>query len=606
MVTAWSMAVACPVLPRRLKFALWIFWIVFWVAGISLIAGIAGLLHPWAISATSIFLALAFCLVINPAWSITERLQHYKAWLFKIATRHPFVCALGGTLFVFMLTRHVLYIWLLPPHVYDVLTYHLPKVADWIQAERLVALPTPVVRSYWPANMELIQTWFALFIHHDVLIELAGVPFWLLGGLSVYSIVRSLGLPAGPAFWAMLAYWSTPVILQNAVSGKNDIVIAAIYLFSIALALEWRNHTFWSWPILLPLFSGLCFAVGVKPTILFMGLPLLGFISFHAPWKISRIQPETNSIPVGVMVIVTIMALGLASYWYLRNAFLFGNPFHPTDFRLFGMLIAGDGHGTGQQGGFSIHSAMATIRSLWVERRLWDVRGPFSPDVTFMTGWGWFAFSVGIPSVVLAQSNRLFPGITALFFSSAFLLLCFVDFDPWNMRFLQWFPALFCIAFAVAQQHYANPGWRGAVLLLAISCMTLNLVGTMNNGWFCRDDWRRFMAMSWRDRAVYTGFENYWRSVPRGEKLGYFMSPNDPVYVLRGPGFQQVVEMLRVDSADRNFAAAMDRQNLSYLAYAAEDRDFEWRGPFNAQLEGGKFVTIRQGLYLRSHEKKDP
>lgn len=97
-------------------------------------------------------------------------------------------------------------IWALPPFVWDSLTYHLTNVAYWIQAGRIELFETSVVRIFTPADYEVLATWFAVFLHHDVVIEAAGLSGYALAVLAVYASARTLGAsrrPPGSARWAM-------------------------------------------------------------------------------------------------------------------------------------------------------------------------------------------------------------------------------------------------------------------------------------------------------------------------------------------------------------------------------------------------------------------
>src|SRR4030042_5920119 len=91
----------------------------------------------------------------------------------------------------------------------------------------------------WPANFELLQAWFIVFPHHDVFIELAGIPYYLLAITSVYSIGRSLGLNTTYALLICVLYALSPSILLNSLSCKNDIAIAGLFLFMTAVIMDY-------------------------------------------------------------------------------------------------------------------------------------------------------------------------------------------------------------------------------------------------------------------------------------------------------------------------------------------------------------------------------
>ena len=90
----------------------------------------------------------------------------------------PRVTIVGGLLgaaALLQLLRIAFHVWYTPPYVHDTLTYHLPNVAEWVQKGRIHAISTPVLRSYWPATFEVFESWFVVFLHNDLLIQLGCV-----------------------------------------------------------------------------------------------------------------------------------------------------------------------------------------------------------------------------------------------------------------------------------------------------------------------------------------------------------------------------------------------------------------------------------------------
>ncbi|MGD8634733.1 MAG: hypothetical protein PVF85_14260, partial [Anaerolineales bacterium] len=118
----------------------------------------------------------------------------------------------------------------LPPFVWDSLTYHLTNVAEWTQRGRITLFETSMARIYTPANYETFALWFTAFLHHDVIVEAAGLPAYILALASVYSIGRSLKLAPWSALFAGLAYLSTPALVIAATGTKNDPHMAAYFL----------------------------------------------------------------------------------------------------------------------------------------------------------------------------------------------------------------------------------------------------------------------------------------------------------------------------------------------------------------------------------------
>src|SRR5439155_312253 len=78
------------------------------------------------------------------------------------------------------------------------------------------------------SGFELIETWWVVFLHHDVLIELAGVEFLLLSGAGAYALAREMGWSGKCASRAALLFIMTPGLHLQATSCLNDGPVAAL------------------------------------------------------------------------------------------------------------------------------------------------------------------------------------------------------------------------------------------------------------------------------------------------------------------------------------------------------------------------------------------
>lgn len=584
---------------RRQVILQWIFWWYFLVTSTVWAAGIVGLLRPvWILGV----LALIVGVLLDKDRRLAPGAWGDVVWVTRTMIsgfrKRPVA---GGLLLVLgsiVCVRQLVHVWILPPLIYDVVSYHLPKIADWVREGRLVALPTAVVRSYWPANFELFQTWFVLFWRQDAIIESAGLVCCALATVSVYCIARSLGISRTVGVIAAAAYATAPAVLLNAAGGNNDIAIAGCFLFIVAVVLEWRNRR--------PAFSRVaclvCCAAGI-------GLGTKAYLAFMMPalvllWPVFR-STVPNGLPGDgktsgwVMSGLFLAGLTLALYWYVRNLCLFSNPVYPADLRLFGKLLAGDGHGSmWQQGGFSLKSLGATVSDI-VTRRIFDNAGPYTPDLNYMTGWGWFAVCVGLPAAAIqCFRNRRFFWVLSMFLLAMALVLAFVASDPWNMRFLLWFPAVFALGWAFLIEDVRDATVRRAALCLATLCLAMNVLSTLNNGLASPEDWRYYRHASVKARVSRSSFDGIGRAVPAGATVAYFMGPMDPVYVLYGSEMNRRLFWLRIEKPGDSFYQAMCKAGLTYLAIDANQVvDREWYDPFRQELKRGLFRHLGSQCY---------
>ena len=515
---------------------------------------------------------------------------------------------------ILQLLRLAFHVWYVPPYVHDTLTYHLPNVAEWVQSGRIHVISTPVLRSHWPATFEVFETWFVVFLHHDLLIQLGGVCFYLLAVASVYAIGRGLGFGSHLSTGVALLYAYTPSVAIHATSCKNDIAIAGLYLFSMAILVNLlRNGVHKLFPLqrhilILTMAFGLGFGTKAYTVFIAPGLILLTLFALgkqglfkqtgHAlnPWTFSR---NKGLFGYGALLLGTAI---LAIYWYARNYVVFENPFYPADFRFFGRLIFGTGaqpdpH-TSAQPFFSLHSMWDNARNL-VSLKIFDPSRIYV-DLHRITGWGWFNFVCGISAVIYGV---LFDGRVRLlifcFVLSLLSLLGWVFVDEWHGRFLHFFPPVFAVAFGALLSHLQIRSVQMSLAGLAFICSLFNFFATLNVGVFSKTDLQYLMERSplersstlttlpWSHSGVY---QEISKRIPKDEILGYSLRNNDVIYPLYDSDLSRRIRYVHGSSEDA--ISFMEESNIHYL-YAPSvtaPKLVKWKSPY-----GGHQIGIRNG-----------
>jgi hypothetical protein len=565
-----------------------------------LVMGVSGLLERNIMAGTCLLASLLLLFLYQKRF-MTLFLEIRNRWVDfgRCISHHPLLAT--GFVLVALLVglRMLMHIWFLPPYVWDTLTYHLPKVADWVQYEKLVVLPTPVTRSYWPANFELFQTWFVLFFHHDFLIEAAGLPFYLLAILSVYSSGRSLELSRSWSAFLAAIYALTPAVLMNAVSCKNDMAMAAFYLFSLAVMLDFRRHKDHAGNHAVVIMAAILMAIGTKPYMVFVlpGLILIGLWCLRRGYTESR-QAKDHSQSFLAVCFLLITALLLGSYWYVRNYWLFENPFYPADFRLFGHLVFGEGQSSVQQGSFLWDSLLKNILDLAGEK-IFDPFGPYDPDLKQKSGWGWFAFSCGIPAVVFAVIKRSkIRWLMAGFLLSLACLFGMVSPDPWNMRFTLWVPAVFALAYGMMTSRIKVKFLRWCLIFLAVWCSALNLLGCIGTGYVYTSpsEWQSMInSPVWERSFAADQIKAILREIPPSEELAYFAHGNTRIYPLYGPGYTRKVHYLKPHSG-MDLVREMRRMKVRYLLLL-DANDTLWIQRMDMEMRQGRMKRVTDQLY---------
>lgn len=573
--------------------------------------GVFGLLHPVPMCVVSL---IGLCAMAVHGY---RRRSSCAALLVKLRNRLKGlrITFVGGLLIAagfLQLGRIAFHVWYVPPYVHDTLTYHLPNVAEWIQQERIHAISSPVIRSNWPAAFEVFETWFVVFLHHDLLIQLGCVACYLLAVASVYAIGRGLGMGTHLAAGTALLFAYTPSVAIHATSCKNDLAAAAFYLFSMAILVDLlRNGNRAAFPLnrqLLFLAMAFAFGVGTKAYTVFIapGLIVLGIVALvkHRLFKAAVHALRPSSVLTGrQFLLYSSLLLGsgfLALYWYARNYAVFDNPFYPADFRLFGHLIFGTGNppnpGISAQPSFSLHSMWANTRQL-VSFKIFDQLRYYA-DLHRITGWGWFSFACGISSVIYGVLfDKRVRTLILCFVLSLLSLLGWIFVDDWHGRFLHFFPPIFAIAFGTTLMHLRSRWACVPLTVLAVICCVCNYVAVLNVGVFSKEGLGQLMATPplkrsaahpsspWSGGGVYQEIHN---RVPKDEVIGFNAGKNHVIYPLYGSSLSRRLRYLP-DSIDE-VTGFMKSQGIRYLYTPGSRGQGVWETPFV-----GHQIGIRKG-----------
>ena len=613
---------------QALEVSSWLFLPVFSTTLLMMVAGLVGWLRPAPILLLS-SAGIAGIFTIGALWRDFGLIKGESRSLVRAArlwwASLPFwLRMLTATAVLLSTARFLFLIWALPPFVWDSLSYHLTNIAHWIQAGRIETFDIPVDRIFNPANYEVFATWFAVFVHHDAVIEAAGIPPYLLAVVAVYAAARGIGRSRIASVLAALAYGSTPAVIIAATGTKNDIHIAAYYLTALALVIDLTSRppkqaAKGNLGRLTLLALVLLMAAGTKTYILHL---LPGLVLIPILWTRGRsLRPRISQLLLsgrqeyrslgrpGQILLVGMLLSGLfmGLFWNVRNWVVSGNPFYPYD-----VLVAGKTVFQGPESEFrlSIRELAANLEGFVA--KLGDWRDPIRPDLPNTTGWGWFSYVIGLPSLGWAVLRRPRARPLVFGFALSFLLLMLsTGPSPWNMRFAIWFPAIFSLCFSELADSLPTSlsrVSRKALVAYLMVLLGLNFVTTLNYNRVSAEEFRSMLALPLRERHSAAFRDNMpdpytlaLEVVPNSELLGFNVTGNGFIYPLYRADFSQEIAYVRFSVSDtcEQVAAAMLASGTRYLLVAAEHTEDAKISVMRGCAEAGDVIRERaRGVYV--------
>jgi hypothetical protein len=214
--------------------------------------------------------------------------------------------------------------------------YHLYFAARWWKAGRLILVAAPFgenAATYFPANGDLWFTWLMASWGGDTLAKAGQAPFLLVAGASAYGCARLFGASRSASTTAACWFVScTPLVLFSFEPNVDTIFVAG-YLLAVYFFLRYARAD-GGMPALVLGALAAGEALATKPTAIvfvppLLALVLVGLLIQAAPWRKRLWRIAT----------VAIVPLATGGYWFLRDAWLTGNPVYPLDVRVMGRAL---------------------------------------------------------------------------------------------------------------------------------------------------------------------------------------------------------------------------------------------------------------------------
>ncbi len=212
-----------------------------------------------------------------------------------------------------------------PPYAGDAIGYHLPAARAYLENHGLVRLEGNVLANQ-PAALDMLYL-IGFAGGSELFPRLLHCLIGFLLALSIYAGGRRF-FGTLPALLAMTIFYTVPSVSKVSSWAYIDLGLAFWVFWSALALLRWRGEGGERFLVLAAVLAGL--AMGSKYTgLTFFALLwlLAGAESLISPGKQGRRRP---------LLLGGLLALAVASPWYLKNLLVTGNPCYPFLFSVFG------------------------------------------------------------------------------------------------------------------------------------------------------------------------------------------------------------------------------------------------------------------------------
>ncbi len=407
-------------------------WVAVVAAGVRILGG-AGALTTTVLAGSAVVVAVCVGVAV---WVRAVPVPAPGRWPVSVATAPVLVVA---TIAVVIACAAA---YLLPVWQWDALGYHLPYVNFALQDGTLAGVPAGVAYlSTYPKVVENTFIAWRAMLPDDSLVDLAQLPFGLLGALAISVIARRLGARSDAAAAAGAVWLTLPAVLLQLPTNYVDVASAALALSTVAFLLGPAER---ERLVLAAVALGLF--LGSKPST------ALAVVLLFAALTVVAIRARL----ISVVPLAGLSVLLLGAETYLRNIVQKSNPVWPVRIELGPLHLPGE---------FSIAELLASgaaaprTHGNMFQRVIgsWSVIWPQVPAFDMRVGGLGIVVLVALP-VAVVRLVRHYRGLDALVLGLVVVATLATP-EPAVARFVLAFAGLVLAAAAPATEWFRGRGW---------------------------------------------------------------------------------------------------------------------------------------------------
>ncbi|MBU0548425.1 MAG: hypothetical protein KKH57_06740, partial [Candidatus Omnitrophica bacterium] len=191
--------------------------------------------------------------------------------------------------------------------------------------------------SYYPINAQLFYTWLMLPLRNAFLADAGEAPFYIIGIIAVYSILRKYDVDRRIALLSGFVWALIPNIFKQLKLGSEiDVICAVLLLLVFECILLLREDFTLSNCVLFGISAGLLVGTKIINLVWLAGLsPAVCYILYND----IKSGKFALSKKISFLGVIALMVILFGSYIFIKNYIFTGNPLFPVNIKIFGKTV---------------------------------------------------------------------------------------------------------------------------------------------------------------------------------------------------------------------------------------------------------------------------